>query len=125
MSLSLFKEVNHPMANVYLNSYDNNMMQGAGNVLKGNFGMASENHRRIAEVLERLEKLKANNENQRLTPAKDHKHSVIETDLAVYVDNFIIENVIENSVETEAFGEDVVVTMSFLAKDYKRLRGNK
>ena len=43
---------------------------------------------------------------------------VIETDRAVYVDGKKINHVVKDSVKTEPFGDETIVTLSFFASDF-------
>ena len=58
MTLSMFKESEQIKANNSLNEYDLNMMQGATAMLHGNFKIAAQHHRNIANALDNLQSLK-------------------------------------------------------------------
>lgn len=48
------------------------------------------------------------------------KQAVIETEKAVFVDGQRINYVLTDSVKTEDFGNDVIVTLSFVASSFTR-----
>ena len=56
--LSMFKDSDQEKANSNLNVYDFNMMQGATALLQGNFKIAAQHHRNIANALDNLQTLK-------------------------------------------------------------------
>ena len=67
--LSMFKDSDQEKANSNLNEYDLNMMQGATAMLQGNFKLAAQHHRNIANALDNLQTLK--NEKESLVAAAD------------------------------------------------------
>ncbi|MDO6451885.1 hypothetical protein [Oceanobacillus profundus] len=58
MTLSMFKETDQIKANNSLNEYDLNMMQGATAMLQGDFKIAAQHYRNIANALDNLQSLK-------------------------------------------------------------------
>ncbi|WP_080875588.1 hypothetical protein [Oceanobacillus timonensis] len=115
----MFKDTDRRLANVYLNSYHYIAEKVSEDIENGNFAEAVELYKNLTFTLERLQELKEHKRNKELAPELNKKREVIETDKTVYIDGFVVEYVLEDSVKTEAFGEDVIVTFSFLAKDFK------